>query len=227
MAGVEQDNNTADTPENSEQTDSHSSYVMIDETCNSRVDNKELKTENSEQTSTEGVVEKESGASAEQEEKKVYCSFFQEGKCRFAESCFNLHETDPSYKPSKQKQKNRKQKKKSTWEDEEGGCPKCRKQKKKLRTVMDVVHRIQWDEKYDPKDFIVGFLDRFDGLVEEEFQYFDWSDVTTVDDWESFCIPKHRVYYFKQRGEIVWDRRTRTDKMFSEKEIKCEQCEKT
>ena len=55
---------------------------------------------------------------------------------------------------------------------------------------------------------------RFDGLVEEQFTYFDWSDVTTVDDWEAFCVPKHRVYYFKQHGEIVWDRRTRLDKIF-------------
>ena len=68
---------------------------------------------------------------------------------------------------------------------------------------------------------------RFDGLVEEEFLNFDWSDVTTVDDWESFCIPKHRVYYFKQHGEVVWDRKTRTDKIFTDKEINCDQCDKT
>ena len=233
MAGVENTNNPdIPSPENSEQTDSHSSYIMVDDTCNSK-DNKDIK---SDQSSTEGLVEKESAEqekeSAEQEkdidQNKTYCSFFQKGKCRFGESCFNLHETDPSYKPPKQqKNKNRKQKKESTSDDEEGGCAKCKKQKRKLRTVMDVVHRVQWDDQYDPKDFIVGFLDRFDGLVEEEFQHFDWSDVTTVDDWESFCIPKHRVYYFKQKGEIVWDRRTRLDNIFSEKEFKCEQCEKT
>ena len=29
-------------------------------------------------------------------------------------------------------------------------------------------------------------------MIEEEYTAFDWSDVTTVDDWETFCIPKHR-----------------------------------
>ena len=69
----------------------------------------------------------------------------------------NLHEADPNHKP-KQKRKNKKEKKKSA--EEEETCWKCRKQKKKLRTVMDVVNRVQWDEQYNPEHFIVGYLDR-------------------------------------------------------------------
>ena len=221
----QQTNQDTASPETSEQSDSHSSYVIVEETSPPQVNGQVQETPPLEVEQTAEHASEQAELNAEQS--KSYCSFFQQGKCRFGDSCFNLHESDPDYKPPKQQRhKNRKQKKKSA-SDEEGTCSKCRKQKKKLRTVMDVVHRIQWDDKYNPEDFIVGFLDRFDGLVEEGFQYFDWSDVTTVDDWESFCIPKHRVYYFKHHGEIVWDRRTRTDNIFSEREIKCDQCEKT
>lgn len=45
-------------------------------------------------------------------------------------------------------------------EEEEFECAKCKKQRRKLRPVMDVVHRIQWDESLNPEDFIVGYLDR-------------------------------------------------------------------
>jgi len=218
MAGQ---NKETSSPETSEQSDSHSSYVVLQN--NSTLANKSESELDVEQ-SAEQTEQTEQGAQNSTEQSKPYCAFFQEGKCRFGDSCLNLHEADPNHKP-KQKRKNKKEKKKSA--EEEETCWKCRKQKKKLRTVMDVVNRVQWDEQYNPEHFIVGYLDRFDGLVEEEFLNFDWSDVTTVDDWESFCIPKHRVYYFKQHGEVVWDRKTRTDKIFTDKEINCDQCDKT
>ena len=162
---------------------------------------------------------------------KKYCIFFQTGGCRFEDSCFNLHEVDPEFKePNKHTTKNKVRKKKASKselekEERAATCVKCMKQNNKMRTVMDVVHRIQWDEDLNPEEFVVGFLDRFDGLVEEDFKYFDWSDVTTVDDWESFCIPKHRVYYFKCKGEVVWDRRTRLDRIFESRQVKCGECQ--
>ena len=162
----------------------------------------------------------------EEKDKIVYCNFYQTGGCRFGDSCINVHDTDPDFVKPAMKHKKSPKKKKSQPDEglEEGMCAKCRKHNRKLRTVMDVVHRIQWDDQFNPEDFVVGFLDRFDGMVEEAFPFFDWSDVTTVDDWETFCIPKHRVYYFKCRGEVVWDRRTRLDRIFESKQVKCGEC---
>ena len=158
-------------------------------------------------------------------ESKPYCSFFQSGHCRFGETCFNLHELDPDYTPPNPNKRSRKKTKSGGQQSEAKLCDKCEKRGRKLRTVMDVVHRIQWDERYNAEEFIVGYLDRFDGMVEERFSYFDWSDVTTVDDWETFCIPKHRVYYFKRGDEILWDRRNRVDLIFEKNQPKCSKCE--
>lgn len=153
MAGQQEETTSPASPETSEHTDSHSSYVLVEQAA--------LSVQEPEQTksATQQSQSEELGSEGDNsEQSKPYCSFFQEGKCRFGDSCFNLHEADPNYKPpKKQKQRNRKQKKSSTSEEDETK----RKQKKKLRTVMDVVHRIQWDEQYRPEDFIVGYLDRF------------------------------------------------------------------
>lgn len=166
------------------------------------------------------------------------CRFHMEGSCKFGDKCRNEHAgwdvveraeiADARFKPPSGAPS-------TSLEEEpeivlgEGDivfCDRCQSKKKKMRTVMDVVNRIWWDGTLNPDEFRVGYLDRFDGMMEEEYTAFDWSDVTTVDDWETFCIPKHRVYYFKQKDEIVWDRRTRLDKLFdpTSKLNDCKEC---
>ena len=56
---------------------------------------------------------------------------------------------------------------------------------------------------------MVGYLDRFEGMMEVDLSLWENRDPT-----EETFIPWHRVQYFKQNGEIVWDRRTREDYIF-------------
>jgi len=83
----------------------------------------------------------------------------------------------------------------------------------KLRNPMDIVHRILWDEHLNKADFTVGYLDRFDGVVERAFDEFDWTDITS-----DFAIPKHRIQYFKYKELKVWDRPARIDNVFGGRE---------
>lgn len=86
----------------------------------------------------------------------------------------------------------------------------------RMRTPMDVVNRIVWDDGLDEADFTVGYEDRFDGLVERPFTTFDWTtELCDAAPWsDQLAIPKHRIWYFKYREYVVWDRRERVDNVF-------------
>uniref|UniRef100_A0A8B9KCT4 C3H1-type domain-containing protein n=1 Tax=Astyanax mexicanus TaxID=7994 RepID=A0A8B9KCT4_ASTMX len=78
--------------------------------------------------------------------------------------------------------------------------------KPRMRTADDVISRILWDSSVDPTDFVVGHLDRFLGVLERPFADFSWDTQMT--------IPQHRIMYFSYKGQHVWDRDSRTDRVF-------------
>lgn len=71
----------------------------------------------------------------------------------------------------------------------------------KLPTSREVYHRIRWDSRLTPASFVIGVEERFSGMIEVPFHAF-------VPDGE---IPWHRVWYFKQGDQIMWDREKRID----------------
>jgi 2'-5' RNA ligase len=85
--------------------------------------------------------------------------------------------------------------------------------KSSMKTAGDVKKRIQWDEMIN-KDFItVGYIDRFVGLKECQFNMFDWGDIVLADI-NALAIPEHRIQYFKYKNEIIWNKETRLDNVF-------------
>jgi uncharacterized protein (UPF0248 family) len=84
----------------------------------------------------------------------------------------------------------------------------------KLRPASDVLNRLRWDPSLDPHDYIIGYEDRFLGAKETGLE--KWKTEQTDEEF----IPQHRILYFKKkggedgRGEIVWERATRIDKVF-------------
>jgi len=74
----------------------------------------------------------------------------------------------------------------------------------------DIISRITWDSEFQRSDFIIGFVDRFEGQLEINMD--NWKKESTDEDF----IPQHRILYIKHvNGEIVWDRRRRIDKIFT------------
>ncbi len=51
------------------------------------------------------------------------------------------------------------------------------------------------------------------GIVEKAFTSFSWEDIASVD-YSTLAIPKHRIQYFKYKSAVIWDKRTRIDKVF-------------
>jgi len=81
----------------------------------------------------------------------------------------------------------------------------------KLRPSHDVFNRLFWDSEYSAEDYVVGYEDRFKGIM--ELPLTSWKKEFTDEEF----IPFHRVVYFRQKGDdgkIVWDRRTRLDLIF-------------
>ncbi|GHG97040.1 DUF504 domain-containing protein [Comamonas sp. JC664] len=71
----------------------------------------------------------------------------------------------------------------------------------RFTTSREVYHRIRWDERFDPREFVIGYDTHDEVMAEMPFNDF-------VPDGE---IPWHRVWYFKRRQQVVWDRRERLD----------------
>lgn len=87
--------------------------------------------------------------------------------------------------------------------------------KPRMRTADDVISRVLWDPSVDASDFVVGYVDRFLGVLERPFNDFNWdTDPCDCDYSAELALPRHRIQYFTYRGHRVWDRHTRTDRVF-------------
>ncbi|ELU05340.1 hypothetical protein CAPTEDRAFT_103131 [Capitella teleta] len=82
-----------------------------------------------------------------------------------------------------------------------------------LRTAEDVISRIHWDSELDREHFIVGYLDRFLGVIEKDFNQLSWEDIASVD-YDTLAVPKHRIQYFKYKKMKVWDKNEKLDLVF-------------
>lgn len=90
--------------------------------------------------------------------------------------------------------------------------------KQRFRPFQEILHRLQWDSKFNIDDYAVGYLERFDGI--KEMPASSWIRDFSDEEW----IPMHRVRYVKrvkslQHGDeasdigVVWDRDSRIDKI--------------
>lgn len=79
-----------------------------------------------------------------------------------------------------------------------------------LRPAQDILSRLRWDSAYDLKDYLIGYEDRFIGIMEISAE--KWSMEKTEETW----VPMHRVVWFRRKadGVKVWDRRRAVDGVF-------------
>ena len=85
-----------------------------------------------------------------------------------------------------------------------------------MKTARDVIDRIQWDDQLPANNFLVGYLDRFVGVIERPFTSFDWTmDLCDVESGKNpSAVPQHRIQYFKYKDVTVWDKEKRLDVIF-------------
>ena len=172
--------------------------------------------------------------SSTSKDRSTVCKFYFQGKCKFGDKCLQQHaskskphNTAVEEGSDKKGTAARKEPKKN-----DNGHPsadeKPKKQKKApnnansededskkapMRQTVDVISRILWDPDLPAKDFSVGYLDRFLGILEKPFSDFSWEDIASVGN-NILAVPKHRIQYFKYKDTIVWDKRCQLDDFF-------------
>ncbi|XP_034465719.1 leukocyte receptor cluster member 9 [Hippoglossus hippoglossus] len=159
--------------------------------------------------------------SAERVQEKVkVCPFFLRQKCHFGNRC-RLSHSDPTLDDSWAASSDQDD---TSDEERKGKADKAKKpgykgneinKKPRMRTAADVISRILWDPSVDSSQFVVGYLDRFLGVLERPFCDFNWKASPCDCDYTTeLALPRHRIQYFTYRGLRVWDRHTRKDRVF-------------
>ncbi len=76
--------------------------------------------------------------------------------------------------------------------------------------IKAVLDKIQWDKREDPKDYGLGYKDRFKKdlvMVRLSAIERDGSFFRTVDDQgKEVAIPLHRIRQVVKNGVVVWER---------------------
>lgn len=166
------------------------------------------------------------------------CPFFLKGKCKFGDKCHNLHQK-PGSQPAVRKGEISLYDEMLARQMDSSGLPtpstdsviedeafteddgastfssltESGEKKLSMKTATNVIHRIIWDSQLPSEHFVLGYLDRFVGIVEKPFKSFNWEDLSTVSH-KVLAIPKHRIQYFKYKGVIVWDKEKQLDNVF-------------
>ncbi|KAK2910153.1 leukocyte receptor cluster member 9 isoform X2 [Channa argus] len=155
------------------------------------------------------------------------CQFFLKGKCHFGHRCRLFHSDPPlddsgaaSPDQDDELDEEKLEKKKKKGKVNKATKPKYNEgkeanKKPRMRTADDVISRILWDPLVSASEFVVGYLDRFLGVLERPFCDFNWETNPCDCDYSAeLALPRHRIQYFTYRGHRVWDRHSRTDRVF-------------
>eukprot|EP00731_Ephydatia_muelleri_P030419 Em0021g942a len=174
-----------------------------------------------------------SRGSSANKDRSTICKYYLQGKCKFGDKCLQQHaskhkpqitvvdegsdkkgtarkepKSNDSLHPTAD-EKPKKQKKSPNVSSEDEDSTK----KTPMRQAVDVISRILWDPDLPAKDFAVGYLDRFLGILEKPFSDFSWEDIASVGN-NVLAVPQHRIQYFKYKNTIVWDKRCQLDDFF-------------
>lgn len=78
------------------------------------------------------------------------------------------------------------------------------KPKIRLRSSKDIYHRLKWGGGLPIDKATIGYLDRIEGMQEIAFKTFK----------PGRPVPWDKIYYFKLDGKLVWDLKSRLDRIF-------------
>ena len=76
--------------------------------------------------------------------------------------------------------------------------------------IQDLLHKIKWDPKENPEDYLLLYYDRVEDTL-KEIKYNDIKDISErfllvkINNKE-VDIPLHRIKKVVKKGKIVWER---------------------
>jgi uncharacterized protein (UPF0248 family) len=81
-----------------------------------------------------------------------------------------------------------------------------------MKTIRELLNRIQWDDEFGKGDFAVGIYDRvrdsvnFQPLENIKMEKGNHFSFTICIDGERVTIPFHRIREVRKNGECIWKR---------------------
>lgn len=109
----------------------------------------------------------------------------------------------PSQKPSLPRSRAKKARK---------SAHQSQQSKPPLRPAKDILARIRHDPALDESEWLVGYHDRLEGVMEMDVSA--WKGDFSDEEW----IPQHRILYFRKKADDLerrmWDRESRLDRLF-------------
>lgn len=79
-----------------------------------------------------------------------------------------------------------------------------------MKPIKDLINKILWDEKENPEDYSLYYIDR----IANEYKEIKFNEVKKLEgDFlvlereEETEIPLHRIKFVKKKGVIVWERK--------------------
>ena len=82
-----------------------------------------------------------------------------------------------------------------------------------MLTIKDLLNKIKWDKRLNPKDYTLYYLDR----ISKTLKKIRYSDIKKIEgnhiiiekeskQGEQASIPMHRIKRVKKKGVIIWQR---------------------
>ena len=86
--------------------------------------------------------------------------------------------------------------------------------------VKDVLNKIKWDEKENPKDYEIVYIDR---VLQQEVKI-KFKSISKIEDnfmtVDEATIPLHRLVKVYKKGKLIWERKVKHFKVDRKKEEK-------
>jgi len=79
-----------------------------------------------------------------------------------------------------------------------------------MESIIDLINKIKWDAKEDPKDYTLAYQDRvLKTLIEipyTKIKRLEGTFMIIEKDGEETNIPTHRIKQVKKNGKVIWQR---------------------
>ena len=86
--------------------------------------------------------------------------------------------------------------------------------------IKDLLNRIKWDEKENPKDYEIVYIDR---VLQQEVKV-KFKKISKIEEGfmivDEASIPLHRIVKVYKKGKLIWERKVKTFRVDKKKEKK-------
>ena len=76
-------------------------------------------------------------------------------------------------------------------------------------TIKDILNKIKWDKKENPKDYSLIYLDlgKLKEMPYTNIKRIEGTFMVIEKNNEETFIPMHRIRKVKRKGKIIWERK--------------------